>query len=200
MSQIDKTLDNNIEDNLENKKETAVVQLQNHGVVYFGEYYSVHTRQYHPCTQRFIERETERLINFANQDDSITIQRFWLSGGYNRKQFYEWIKKFPHFAEAHEYAMTLIGARREEGAIYRKFEPSTIQRTLGRYNHIWKEETHELAKLKDDVAQNETKVIVIERFPELPVSTKTPEEVAMAVRKATSDDRNYGPYGEREKK
>lgn len=187
----DKNSDNNTVQKEENKNKTTDSSAQ---ILFLGEYFSVHTRQYHPITLKFIERETQRLIDWANEEDSLIIQKFWLSGGYSKAQFYVWINQFPEFAHAHEYAMTLIGTRRELGAMTRKFDASTIHRTLGRYNHIWKEETQELARLKDDAAQNEAKVVVIERFPVLPSSSKTPEEVAMAIRKSTGDNRNYGPY------
>ncbi len=76
----------------------------------------------------------------------------------------------------------------------RKFAEATIHRTLGYYHDIWRKETAYLAKLKEEAApQNETKIVVIERFPELPVSQLTPEEVAGAVHKATRDKREYGP-------
>lgn len=190
-----KTNNNKKKEQKENKKLVSVES--NVELMFYGEHYSVHTKQYHPTTKRFIELEADRLVQWADQEDSLMIQDFWLRAGYSDYSFYNWVDKFPEFKHAHEYAMARLGSRRELGAMTRKFDPSTIHRTLGAYNKIWKQETVALAKMKEDAAANETKVLVIERFPELP--SKTPEEVAWAVHKATGDAREYGPLGERKK-
>ena len=205
---MSKPINNSTKAKLENKNDTLLKNnilnkteaLKADQSILLEEYYSVHTRQYHPLTKKFIERESERLVNWANQEESLVIQDFWDASGYSRKNFYRWIQQFPEFESAHEYAMSRIGSRRELGAINRKYAESTIHRTLGAYNHIWKEQTRELAKLKEEIApQNQAQIVVIERFPELsPVSTKSPEEVAMTVHKATGDDRKYGPSGRRD--
>lgn len=172
------------------RKDEQIIDAQ---PVFIGEYYNVHTRQYHPATVRFIESECVKLKQWADQEDSINLYDYTDHQGYNPETFYDWCKKFPQLREAHQYALRRIGSRREYGAMTRKFTEGTIHRTLGYYNDIWRQETVHLAKLKEDAAQNETKVVVIERFPELP--TKTPEEVAAAVRKATADCREYGQQG-----
>lgn len=162
--------------------------------VYYGEYYSVHSRQYHATTRRFIEIESQRLVDWANQDDSLIIQDFYNKGGYSTGQFYDWCEKFPEFKQAHEYAMSMLGSRRELGAMTRKYDAGTIHRTLGAYSKIWRDQTRELAKLKEDNA-GETKVIIIENLEA--TSSRTPEEVARAIRKATSDCREYAPKGDK---
>jgi hypothetical protein len=143
---------------------------------FLSEYYNVHTRQFHPCTLKFVEREAIKLKEWADQEDSLNIYDFTDNQGYNPDTFYDWCKKFPQLHEAHQYALRRIGSRREYGAMIRKFTEATVHRTLGYYHYIWKQETIALAKLKEETSQNETKVVIIERFPDLP--TKTPEEVA----------------------
>lgn len=161
--------------------------------VFIEEYYNVHTRQYHPATVKFVESQCIKLKEWADQEDSLNISDFIDSQGYNPATFYRWCDKFPQLHETHQYAIRRLGSRREMGALTRKFDASTVHRTLGYYHYIWRQETIALAKLKEESAQNETKVVVIERFPEIP--TKTPEEVAAAVRKATADAREYGQQG-----
>jgi hypothetical protein len=159
--------------------------------VYYGEHYSVHTRQYHATTKKFIEIESQRMIDWANLEDSLLIQDFYNKGGYSMRQFYDWCDKFPEFKEAHEYAMSMLGSRRELGALTRRFDAGTVHRTLGAYSKIWREQTRELAQMKEDAASHEAKVIVIERFP-IP-SGRSPEQVAQEIHNNTANCREYGP-------
>jgi hypothetical protein len=183
----------------ENKKARSKEIAVSHEIidsqpVFIEEYYNVHTRQYHPATVKFVELQCVKLKEWADQEDSLNIHDFIDSQGYNPATFYKWCDKFPQLHETHQYAIRRLGSRREMGALTRKFDASTVHRTLGYYHYIWRQETIALAKLKEEsAAQNETKVVIIERFPELP--TKTPEEVAAAVRKATADAREYGQQG-----
>lgn len=167
-------------------------------LIFLGEYFNVHTMQKHPITKKFLEREAMRLKEWADLDSSLNIYDFTDAQGYNPKTFYEMCSKSVELEAANEYAVRRIGSRREFGAMTRRFAESTIHRTLGHYHDIWKKETVHLAKLKEEVsAQNETKVVVIERFPELPPNQYklSPQEVAGAIHKATGDAREYGPQG-----
>lgn len=164
----------------------------------FDEYYNVHTRQYHPATYRFVQDQCVKLKEWADLETSLNLYDFTDSQGYNPDTFYDWCKKFPELSEMHQYAIRRMGSRREMGAMTRKYAEATVHRTLGYYHYIWRQETAALAKLKEDAALSERTVVVIEKFPE--VSSRTPEEVAMDIRKATGDKREYGPTGERIKK
>lgn len=182
----------------ENKKATSnkitvIEETIDAQPVLIDEYYNVHTRQYHPATVKFVESQCIKLKEWADQEDSLNLYDFIDNQGYNPATFYKWCDKFPQLHETHQYAIRRLGSRREMGALTRKFDASTVHRTLGYYHYIWRQETAALAKLKEESSQNETKVVVIERYPEVP--SKTPEEVAAAVRKATADQREYGQQG-----
>lgn len=158
-----------------------------------GEWFNIHTMAYHPTTKKFIELEAVRLKEWAQLDTSLLLQDFYNNRGYNPKTFFEWCNKFPEMEAAHEYAMSCLGSRREIGAMTRKFAEATVHRTLGAYNPLWKSETVALSKLKEEnSAQNEQKVVIIERFPMLSEQSRTPEEVASAIRKSTEDSRLVG--------
>lgn len=160
-------------------------------LIFLGEYLNIHTFQKHIITQSFIESEAKKLRDWANLDDSLLIQDFADKQGYRRTLFYEWVEKYPAFAIAHEYALSRIGSRREIGAMTRRFAEATTHRTLSHYQDVWKSETIALSKLKEEQAvQNEQRVVIIERFPSLDQSNKTPEQVASAVRKSTEDGRS----------
>lgn len=176
--------------NAENDDET-IVEL-----IFLGEYFNIHTMQMHPITKRFIERQSIQLRDWANQESSLYLYDYTDNQGYSPEIFYQWCDKYPELRTAHEYALRRIGARREQGAMTRKFAESTIHRTLGHYHKVWKHQTYELAKLKED-STPETKVVVIEKFIDpthmfdtdhTKISDKDPQEIAQAIRKATADD------------
>jgi hypothetical protein len=162
-----------------------------------GEWFNIHTMAYHPTTKKFVENEAVRLCEWAQLETSLLLQDFYNGRGYNQKTFFEWVNKFPELQAAHEFAMSCLGSRREIGAMTRKFEASTVHRTLGAYNHLWASETYKLSKMKEEIAAaSENKIVVIERFPYLQADTikETPEEVAGRIRKATGESRFVGSY------
>ena len=178
---------------LDSKTETPVK------LIFLGEYFNIHTFKKHIITASFIESEARKLIEWANLDDSLLMQDFASRQGYRCNLYYEWVEKYEVFREAHAYALSRVGSRREIGAMTRKYAESTVQRTLGAYNAIWAAETYKLSKMKEEIAQAaEQKVVIIERYPV--IENKTPEEIANAIRKTTEDNRLVGSneYKERE--
>ena len=171
--------------------------------IFLGEYFSIQTFQHHPITGTFIEQEAKRIKQWADLDTSLRMTDFSDMRGYDPDTFYEWVAKYPLIAKAHKYALRRIGARREDGAISRKFDSSTIHRTLGYYDKVWKSETRELARMKEEMSSgNETKVVVIERFalPEdAKIHLRTPEEVAGEIHKSTREDRRIGSSNYKER-
>lgn len=173
----------------------------------FGEYFNIHTFLMHPITMRFIEQEAKRLREWAQTDSARRLSDFIDNAGYSPEIFSRWCRQYPILKLAQEYAMRRIGARREDGAIDRKFDASMIQRTLGFYDPIWKAETIQLAQLKNDNAEkNETKIVVMDSYQlanmiqaqepieEVVISNRSPEDVAGKLHRATKNERRvYEP-------
>jgi len=171
---------------------------------FLGEFFNVHSFKMHPTTMRFVESEARRLKEWSQLDTSLRLADFVDGQGYSPEIFYQWCRKSAILRNVHQYALRRIGARRENGALSKQLDVSTVHRTLGHYDSVWKSEAIFHAKLKDESEKNETKVVVIERFPVLEdkVSSRTPEEVAQAARRSTSDSRCIGgnEYEPRKKK
>lgn len=172
------------------KKDDSDIQVE---VIFLGEYYNMFTRMMSPVTKRFIEQESSKIMEWAQLDTSLRMVDYTDSRGYTPEVYYDWVSKYPEIKIAHEFALRRIGSRREQGAMTRQFSEGTIHRTLGYYDQIFASETYKLAKLKEDTASNETKLVVIERFPEQHTSNRTPEQVAMEAYKSTRDNRVCGP-------
>ncbi len=175
-------------------EENSVKQL------FLGEYFNIHTFQKHPITSNFILQEAMRLKQWADVEDSLRICDFYDQRGYSPEIFYQWVDKYPEMNTANNYALRRIGSRREGGALTRKFAETTVHKTLGRYDHVWREEMALANAARLAVAEkSESKVLIIERFPsssgeyrdvEVISSSKfSPEEVASNIRRNTATDR-----------
>jgi hypothetical protein len=170
----------------ENVEKTVVV----------GEYYNIYTMEYHPITNNFFKNEAILLREWAQKEDSLRFTDFYDIRGYDRPTFYYWTQVNDEMKLAFEFARRRIASRREHGAITRKFSETAIFKTLGYYDHVYREEDDRVQAQKAKFAeQSESKVVVIERFPsqayveEHVPSDKTPEQVAAKVRKQTGDNR-----------
>lgn len=170
------------------------------GTLVIEEYFNVHTMKYHPATRNFVLQEAMKLKEFADLDTSLRLSDFYDFRGYNTDTFYDWCHKFPEMKTAHDYAKRRIGARRENGALFKKFDAGTVQRTLGYYDYVFQKEVDKANAARLAVAERqESKVVVIERFPSpsnqyqdvevISTSQLSPEEVASSVRRATATDR-----------
>ncbi len=188
----------------ESEIKSIKVTVENEAIpLVLGDYFNIHTFQKHPITSNFMLQEAMRLKQWAELDDSLRISDYFDGRGYSRKVFYEWINKHQEMEMAHEYAMRRIGARRENGALTRKFAETTVHKTLGRYDYVWREEMELVNQARLAIEEkNESKVVIIERFPssahniEVVSSSKlTPEEVAANVHKHTANDRQVRVVG-----
>lgn len=182
-----------------NNDTVTTVEEKKIELIFLGEYFNIYTMQYHPVTKKFIERESQRLREWALLDTSLRLVDFIDGAGYPPETFYGWCAQYQEMEMAHLFALRRIGSRREDGAITRKFEASTIHRTLGYYDNVWAQETVKIAQMKEKLAQAENKIIVIEKFALTDADSPTPEEVGALAHKKTRDDRVIGPCIDRRK-
>ena len=172
--------------------------------IFIGQYYNVKTMKYHPTTVKFVAYECVALQEWADQEDSLILEDFIDSRGYNPDTFYDWCKKFENLEEAHQYAMRRLASRREKGALTRKFDGNFVARMMGHYSKSWRQEQILAAKLREDTSKQNDIKIVIEEMPWQPgpmapcmldavIEPKpSPEEVASKIHKLTTESRCEG--------
>lgn len=169
--------------------------------IFIGEYYNLYTRQMSPMTERFVEREAQKIMEWAMLEDSLRICDYTDAQGYAPQVYYTWIKKFPAMQLAHEFALRRIGSRREHGALTRKFNEKVVSWTLGHYDQIFKEEMMAIARMKEDLNKSADVKVLVEHIPaqdsveqlynvepeeeDEDEDKPTPAEVAMKVRRST---------------
>jgi len=115
-----------------------------------------------------------------NNEDCITLTDLYLDLGIPSKMYYQWVKDYEFFEQAHEQARSLIGRRREKNGLKRKFDAGMVSYTMPVYDQLWKEVLELRSSLKEKekgaTAQNIT--VLMDKVEDSPmVPSRSPEEV-----------------------
>lgn len=171
---------------LKKSKSTEVKQLV------YGEFFNLKTMQVHFETNTFIEQEAKKLKEWADLDTSLRLNDFIDERGYAPDVFRGWCVKYPLLELTRAYALRRIGSRRENGAMSRKFAESTVHRTLGHYDSVWREETALLQQMKVDKNNEPANFTVVmscfESTSASEASCETPEKVTSKIHKSTTNN------------
>jgi hypothetical protein len=193
-----KTKDHNIDEKNDTKNPNA--ENEHPQPIVIEEWFNIHTMKYHPATKRFIEQEAQKLKDWAILDDSLRLSDFYDGRGYNPETFYAWSHRFPEMKAAHDFALRRIGSRRENGALNRSFDSSTVHKTLGHYDYVFQQQMDRVHEIKARITaqESESKVVIIERFPSQSEDTmtvpeshylRTPEQIAGNIHRNTATQR-----------
>jgi len=118
-----------------------------------------------PVTNRYLERLAIELVEWANLDSSIVIQKFLAQKGITGDNFYRWSCVCPALIEARNIAKLLVGCRREEGGLRKELDGRMVTASMPMYFPEWKEFMEWKAKIKERADEsNLQKVVVIEKF------------------------------------
>lgn len=154
-----------------------------------AEYENFQSNQRSPVTEHMLDRLSKELIIFAHESDILRVEWFFALRGISPATARDWTYKFPSFKESYKAARSIIGMRREDGALKKKLDSSTVHFTLPLYDDEWREALEYRHKLKEE-EQSKTQpiTVVLEAFPSSPIvppkeSTQSPEEVAAQERK-----------------
>ncbi len=189
------------EHNIDTRKVTNKVQKPTEP---FFDYLDTFTFKMKPMSIEGIERIASDIVNWArNNDDALKIAQFWNDRGINHQDFYRWMKWSPALKSAHETTMSILGTRREIGAIQKKFDSGMISFTMPFYDEDWKKNVEWRSSMKAKEASeqnNETKIVVIEKIPDSPlvpnkIPKLTPEDVAKKLSKHSEMKYRKSKYG-----
>lgn len=138
-------------------------------VVMLDEYFNFMTFKKDFITNTMMERLAQELVEWAStNDDAIKIKQFCALKGISEKKWHDWYTRYDVLREAHDHAKTIIGNRREAGAMTRKYADGPTTFMLPMYDSDWGEMMERRAKLasKDDDSGG-TKVVVMEKYAEV---------------------------------
>jgi hypothetical protein len=92
-----------------------------------------------PVNEAFIEGLAQRLETFATSElQFYTIQKFLVKERIPEGTYYSWIQTYPILAEAHEFALMAIGARREEMGLEGNLSAQWGIPVQAHYSSVWK--------------------------------------------------------------
>ncbi len=113
-----------------------------------------------PVPDAFLEQLADDLVQWARKDDSLKMIHFFDLVGVPDNYYCGWRKRSPKLQAAHEWALRLIGARREIGAMVGKFKEKTVLHSLHQYDPEAKlaDEWH-FSKLKESQTPEYVKVL-----------------------------------------
>lgn len=159
------------------------------------DYFDCLALSYKPVTEAFINRLAQELIRWAETDeDAVKFEQFYAPKYIQRRTFERWIERFDVLRNASEVARSFISCRRELNTLKRKFDASTNNKVMFKYDEDWKDAAmfdNELKAQANKEANSGTQFIVMEKFgssdlvPEKP--SRTPEEVAGEVTMKNTD-------------
>lgn len=115
-----------------------------------------------------IEKKAEMFLEWAtNNDDALLMAQWYNAQGICGNTINRWKERCPKFAHACNLVKRIIGARREVGALKKKFDSAMVRTTMPHYSSIWKElaEWEAIIKRPKEEEKQDTKVVIIERYP-----------------------------------
>ena len=138
-------------------------------VHYLEEYRSLLDWRMHPLTERFLEKLSSDIVQWAHTNkDAIRIEDFLSLKGIPVMTYYRWVKKYPILAEAHEEASQRIACNRERLGLEGKLNPGFIERTMPIYCQQYREFLQWKIKQTADHSNDTTRPITIIMEPLVP--------------------------------
>lgn len=119
-----------------------------------------------------IEWIADKLVEWAQKDDSITLLSFSGEMGIAQTSLYDWEKRNKKMRNSISAAKSIVGARREKMALHNKFNAGIVNRTMGVYDDRVRAYDTEMKTIGagDDKAQ--TINVVMKPMPETDVVPK----------------------------
>lgn len=116
---------------------------------------------------------TEPILKLMSQDllfwaktnnEALTLDQFWNEYNIYRTYVERWKERFPWFVNVVELAKSIIGTRREVGALKKQLDSNIVVLTAPMYNKEIKKLLKWRANLKEIEKDSETRVVIIEKF------------------------------------
>lgn len=172
-----KTTHSNIKRSSKSKKDNSDITHS----TYLEDYLDLFTFKMKPVTEGFIDRLSQELMVWA---DSSERKRLKLTQFINAKKipigtFYRWKERHPNLQAAHQYALSVLGDKREVGVAIREYD-SSILKMMHIYDSDWKEAEIWRAGLKaeSDESANQKRYTIVEEkvlIPNFGSSSLVPE-------------------------
>lgn len=168
------------------KKQTKTRDKSSKESPWIEDYLDCFSMKIKPVTEAFLERLGQELIQWAEREEKqYKIAPFFDKRRIGWSTYDRWAKEHPKFGAAYNLAKSILGTRREYGALERKLDAGTVIQMMPHYDQEWKQmvkERNEMKAQANEKASGGTQFVIMEKFgsselvPEKP--NRSPEEVA----------------------
>lgn len=120
----------------------------------YAEYYDdMFTLRQTPVSKDYLLKFALEWVNWAMTDeDALKLTQFYVLKGIHNFSVERWMKRCPELQRAHDWALMIIGNRREIGAIKKIYDSAMIRTTMCMYDTQWKELEEWRARLSEKIA------------------------------------------------
>lgn len=135
----------------------------------YDTYLDMHTLRQRPFSLESIERVATELLDWSRNDNTaLVMQQFYDLKGIGVRTIHDWIKRSEKLKLAHETAKRTVGARREVGAITRKYDAGSALKMMPEYSSEWLMMEEKRAAMRNESKDKSDKNTVFKIF-QLPV-------------------------------
>lgn len=131
----------------------------------FHDYFNIYTLKNQPTNIKYIESIAKELVDWAQTEDALTLEQFWLVKGIDGSTVKKWKGLSPVFKAAHSFAKGTIAVRREIGGLKNKLNTPMILSSMPMYSNRWKNLTKWRASLKNKNEEEKPIRVLIEQIP-----------------------------------
>lgn len=115
-----------------------------------------------PVTRSFLISLGDKLVTWSMTDEALHLSQFFQLTGVPKSTFYDWVDREPELKSSLVTALENVGARREIGAITKKYDTAAVWKRLYQFAPEYKEAMIFAASLaKKDEAQSAQQFIVL---------------------------------------
>lgn len=123
-------------------------------------------------SDEYLEKLALEWVDVSLKDnDMLCLEEFHIAKGIQAKTMSRWMQRCVQLQEAHDHVLSILGARREKGALTRKYDSSMVLKSMAMYNVKWKEieEWRSALSAKVAAAGGGIQVVEIEKFQDSPL-------------------------------
>jgi hypothetical protein len=152
-----------------------------------------------PVSDDYLRKLAFELVSWVLKDDkALKITQFRTSRHICRKTWDTWVKRSPELQDANDFALEVIGDRREIGGLEKRFDSSIVAYTMPHYDPVWKELVAWKASLQDKERNQQAQNFIIQMpsFGDMNAISNDDRKTEQVQAEALSDRSNEGS-GER---
>ena len=146
----------------------AVERVNSNKPRWFDEYTDLITFKKLPVHDMYLDRLAQEMMFWLMEDETaMNVKEFVFKKGIAYDDYRRFLKRHESLRIADEEARRVFGVRRENCALKRIYDSTTVLRSLPMLDSEWKEniEWHSNLKQKEGDQQKQT-IVVLEKYPE----------------------------------